>query len=104
MVARVAISSMPQEARKVLLKLARNDGQSLTVKQVENSGVGSRHTAERAMEAMDRLGVMKFEKAGPGKASRLSIRPEWTWCMAEDFRALLLEGTTWQESGAETES
>ena len=115
MVARVAISSMPQEPRKVLLALARNEGQPLTVKQVENSRVGSRHTAERVMQALDQLGVMKYEKQGTGKASRLSIRPEWAWCMAQDFRALLLEGQpgknrgmrlnneplTWQKLGGE---
>ena len=102
MVAQVAISSIPQEPRRVLLALARKEGQPLTVKQVENTGVGSRHTAERVMEVLDQLGVMKFEKEGTGKVSRLSIRPEWAWCMAGDFRSLLLEGTTWQESGGES--
>ena len=101
MVARVAISSIPHEPRKVFLALAKNEGLPLTVKQVENSKVGSRHTAERVMEALDQLGVMTFEKDGTGKASRLSIRPEWAWCMDEDFRALLLDGTTWQEMGVE---
>lgn len=101
MVARVVVSSIPQEPRKVLLALARNEGQPLTVKQVGETGVGSRHTAERAMVTLDQLGVMKFEKEGTGKAARLSIRPEWSWCMDADFRALLLEGTTCQESGVE---
>jgi len=101
MVAKVAVSSIPQEPRKVLLALAKNEGQPLTVKQVENTGVGSRHTAERVMEALDQLGVMKFGKEGTGKVSSLSIRPEWAWCMAGDFRSLLLEGTTWQVLGAE---
>ena len=101
MVVRVAISSIPQEPRKVFLALAKNGGQSLKVKQVESTGVGSRHTAERGMKALDRLGVMKFVSEGTGKAAHLSIRPEWAWCMDEDFRALLLEGTTWQELGVE---
>ena len=101
MVARVAVSSVPQGRRNVFLALAKNEGQPLTVKQVENTGVGSRHTAERVMGALEQLGVMKFEKEGTGKAARLTIRPEWSWCMAEDFRALLLEGTTCQESGVE---
>jgi hypothetical protein len=83
--------------------MANNEGQALTVKQVERAGLGSRHTAERAMQALDQLGVMKFEKGVIGKPSRLSIRPEWAWCVAEDFRALLLEGRTWQKSGDETE-
>lgn len=103
MVARVTLSSIPQERREVLLAMANNEGQALTVKQVERAGLGSRHTAERAMQALDQLGVMKFEKGVIGKPSRLSIRPEWAWCVAEDFRALLLEGRTWQKSGDETE-
>ena len=102
MVARIAVSSIPQEPRKVLLALAKNEGRPLTVKQVESTGVGSRHTAERVMDALDQLGVMMFEREGNGKASRLSIRPEWAWSMEEDFRSLLLEGTTWQEMGVET--
>jgi hypothetical protein len=102
MVVRVAISSMPQEPRKVLLALARNEGQPLTVKQVGETALGSRHTVERGMKALDQLGVMKYENEGTGKAAHLGIRPEWAWCMAEDFRSLLLEGTTWQEMGVET--
>lgn len=92
MVIRVTLSSIPQERRKVLQALASNACQALTVKQVEDAGVGSRHTAERVMEDLDRLGIMKFETEGTGKAARLIIRPEWAWCMAEDFRALLSQG------------
>ncbi len=82
---------------------ASNQGDLLTVAQVEEATGVSRHTAERIMEDLDWLGVMKLEKEGVGKPSQLSIRPEWEWVVSGDFGALLVEASTWQKSGGESQ-
>ncbi len=91
MIVQVTLSSMPAERRAVLVAMAWNNGEPLTVTQVmEVTRVKAPHTAEGYMEELDWLGIMKFEKQGVGKPSQLSIRPEWAWCMAKDFAPLLL--------------
>ena len=90
MIAQVALSSIPVHRTAVLVAMARNNGEPLCVKQVEEATGVSRHTAEMYMEEMDWLRVMKFDKEGVGKPSQLSIRPEWDWCMSASFAPLLL--------------
>ncbi len=102
MIAQVTLSSIPAERQAVLVALAKNDEEPLTVRQVEEATGVTRHTAENLMKDLDRLGVMTFEKDGDGKPSHLSIRPEWSWCMAKDFAPLLLGTATWQKSGGES--
>jgi hypothetical protein len=101
MIAQVTVSSIPAERRAVLLALAKNEGKSLTVSQVEDATQVTRHTAERVMEELDWLGIMRFHKEGNGKPSTLSIKPEWAWCVSEHFSPFLLGTGTWQKSGDE---
>ena len=90
MVAQIAISSMSEKRRTVLLAFAKNEGESITVKQVENAVGRSRHTAESYMAEMEWLGFASFQTPGNGSASFLSINPDWVWSMEEEFRSLLL--------------
>jgi len=99
MIAQVTVSSIPLERRAVLLALAKNGRKPLTVNQVEEVTGVSRHTAERIMQDLDWLGVMRFNKEGDGKASSLAIRSEWAWCVSEKFAPFLLGTMTWQKSG-----
>ena len=103
MIAQVTLSSMPAERKAVLVARARNQGDLLTVAQVEEATGVSRHTAERIMEDLDWLGIMKFEKEGVGRPSQLSIRSEWEWIVSGDFGALLVKASTWQKSGGESQ-
>jgi len=89
-VAQITLSSIPTRRRAVLYTMAEHEGQPLTVAQVEQATKVSRHTAESTMEELATLGVMDYRKDCTGKASTLAIKPEWAWCMKEDFRALLL--------------
>lgn len=99
MIAQVMISSIPAERRAVLLALANNEGKPLTVSQVEDATQVSRHTAEGIMKDLDWLGMMRFSKEGSGKASTLSIKPSWAWCVEEKFAPYLLGAGTWQKTG-----
>ncbi len=102
MIAQVTLSSIPAERRAVLRAMAKEDGEPLTVDQVQGATEVSRHTAERYMHDLDRLGVMTFWNDGGNTPYFLSIRPEWAWCMAKDFAPLLLGTATWQKSGGES--
>ncbi|MDK2743469.1 MAG: hypothetical protein NDI90_11180 [Nitrospira sp. BO4] len=103
MVAQVALSSMPRDRRTIWMALARQEGRPLTVQQVATVLEVSRHTAEDRMTEMEWLGCMVFDKPGNGKESTLRVRPEWTWFVTGQGAGLLL-GTTWQNSGGESEA
>ena len=90
MIAQVTLSSMPERRRAVLLAFAKNGGEPLTVSQVESAAGVSRKTAGQYMDEMHWLGLATFEAEGTGKASHLVLKPEWAWCMGEDFVPLLL--------------
>ena len=89
-VAQVTISSIPFNRRAVLQLMAKQGGGPVTVSQVEKAAKVSRHTAEAMMRELEAIGLMDYQQAGQGKPSLLAIKPEWAWCMTEDFRGLLL--------------
>ncbi len=91
MVARITLSSIPIRRRAVLQLMAEEGGSPITVNQVKKATSVSRHKAEDIMREMEVLGLMDFQQDGTGKTASLTIKKEWAWCMAEDFRALLLE-------------
>ena len=98
-IAQVTLSSIPAERRAVLVGMAGNEGNPLSVRQVEEATGRSRHTCETIMAELDWLGIMKSEREGKGRPSLLTIRPDWNWVVTGDFAALLLKGATWQKSG-----
>jgi hypothetical protein len=90
LIARVAVSSMPTDAGKVLRALVESTNQSLTVKDVQTAlGVGHAETARGVMRDLDRRGVMEFKEGGTGKPALLKFGPKWAWCASSEFRALL---------------
>lgn len=100
LMANVAMSSIPQNRRSILLAMAENHGKPMTVHLVESALDVSRHTAEKAMEEMHWLGVAVFSKPGNGLTSTLSLNPEWDWFMSGEGRAYL-QAATWQKLGGE---
>ena len=101
-VVEVTLSSIPSKRRAVLLLMAEQGGKSVTVSLVEKATNVTRHTAEEIMREMETLGLMKVQHQGVGKPALLEIKTDWAWCMAADFRALLLKGVAWQESEVES--
>lgn len=89
-VAQITLSSIPVYRRAVLMAFARSEGKPLTVKQIEGAARVTRHTAEAIMDEMEWLGLAIHEKHGNGKPSFLTIKNEWTWCMAQEFRSILV--------------
>lgn len=83
LIGHIALSSIPERARAVLLALVKNDGARLTVKQVEQAARVSRHTAEEIMAEMEVRGFAKLDKRGNGKASYLVLDAEWQWVALE---------------------
>lgn len=98
-VAQVALSSMTDKRRAVLVTFAKNGGKPLTVKQVEAATGFTRHTAEAIMEEMAWLGLASNDRPGNGKPSRLTLKEEWAWCMDEQFRPVLLMGDLAKNGG-----
>ena len=106
-VARIALSSMPQERRRVIEAFALEGRKSdplpsnpISVTAVmKATEVGSDHTAARIMEDMDRLKVARYDKPGAGFKSSLSIKSEWEWCATGRERELILQATTLQQTG-----
>ncbi len=98
LVAEVASSSIPHNRRAILLAMAQNNGNPLSVQQVQTALGVSRHTAEKAMEEMHWLGIAVFGKPGNGLPSTLTLKAEWSWFMKDEGLAYL-QGTTWQNSG-----
>lgn len=99
MIGAITLSSMPHRRRNALLALVESSGNKISVEEVESVTGVSRHTAEEIMEDMSWLGIAKFEKPGTGKASYLSICPEWKWVTSGEFKELLLQGLSWQKTG-----
>lgn len=95
----VTLSSIPAHRRAVLVAFARNEGQPLTVKLIEVAANVARHTAEGIMEEMEWLGLASYDKPGNGKSSTLTLRPEWTWSMAQEFRSVLVQGDLAKNGG-----
>ncbi len=100
LIAQVALSSIPQNRRGVLLAMAKNQGKPVTVSEAEAALEVSRHTAESVMQEMHWLGVATLIKVGNGVASLLEIKSEWQWFMEGEGLAYL-QGTTWQKMGGE---
>lgn len=102
MVAQVALSSMPSDRRAIWRAMAQNQGQPLTVKQVSTALEVCPNTAQERMQEMAWLGSMVFDAPGQGKASTLSVHPDWAWFVTGEGAQLLL-GSTSQSSGDEPE-
>jgi len=101
-VARIALSSMPRERRRVIETFAGYEGIPISVTGVMRvTEVGSDHTADRIMREMDRLKVARYEKPGPGMKSRLSLHSEWKWCAEGRERELILQASPSQQKGDE---
>ena len=91
MIAKIALSSMPERRRAVLLAFAENEGKPLNVSHIQKTAGVSRHTAEQYMGEMQWLGLATFEAEGTGNASHLALNQEWAWCMGEEFLPLVLD-------------
>lgn len=102
MVAQVALSSMPSHRRALWIAMTQNQAQPLTVKQVSTALEVSPNTAQERMQEMAWLGPMVFDSPGQGKASTLSVHPDWVWFVTGEGGQLLL-GPTSQNSGDECE-
>ena len=108
-VARIALSSMPRERRGVIegFALEGRDRDPLPVAPItvaalmKATGVGSDHTVVRIMYDMEKLKFAWFHKHGIGKASWLTLNPEWEWCAEGRERELILQATTSQQTGDE---
>lgn len=101
LVARVAVSTMPPECRRVFVALVRKGGEPLTTAEAQAAlDVKHHQTAQRVMEELDRRGVVAYVMKGRGDAVR--FRDEWAWCNSPYFQTLLFgDGATCQNSGGE---
>ena len=95
----ITLSSVPAHRRAVLTAFARNEGLPLTVKQIAGATGVSRKTAEAIMEEMEWLGLATHEKNGNGKPSYLTLKQEWVWSMAPEFRSFLVQGDLAKNGG-----
>ncbi|BCA55951.1 hypothetical protein W02_30910 [Nitrospira sp. KM1] len=84
-VVQVALSSMPEKRRKILLAFKRNGGEALTVNQVKDALRVSPDTAKLAMQEMAWLGFALYEDYGNGVPHQLVVNPEWAWSMKDEF-------------------
>jgi len=93
-IARVTVSSMPDEA-STILKALISEGGRLTVAQVQKVlGVKSPGTARSRMGYMDTLRPFNFIEEGVGKTARLEFEPDFEWCASKDFRDFLQDNRT----------
>jgi len=99
MIARITLSSVAAERQAVLLAFVKHKGDPLTVEHVREATGVSRHTAEGVMEMMAWLGIAVYERPGEGRASLLTLKPEWAWIAQGEFAALLLEGAPGKNPG-----
>jgi hypothetical protein len=84
---RVAVMSMPPDARRLFLALVRYAPQPITVTQAQAAlGVGSHHTAKAAMEAFETRGIGVMADS----PDRLGFAPEFEWCAYPLIGDLLL--------------
>jgi hypothetical protein len=89
-VARIAISSMPTDMRKVLSALVHDGDGMVSVEDARAvSGVSHPETARRMLRAACDRGLGWFDESGPGTRAIFCFRPEWAWCGSPTFRDLL---------------
>jgi hypothetical protein len=80
---------MPTERKAVLTAFDEMDVEELTVSEVMDATGVSRHTAEKIMRQLERLGIMQFHQAGNGRPAHLSPVKGWKWCIEEPFVSVL---------------
>ena len=99
MIGWLTLSSMPASRRAVLVSLVCNSGEPVSAQDVVKTGNVSRHTAEVYMDEAHKIGLGRFQREGNGKASHLSVMPEWKDYVTGEMGRLLRRAATWQRSG-----
>jgi hypothetical protein len=89
LIGHVTVSTMPDRSSQIFRAMVE-EGKPLLVSKAQ-AILKAKHlqTIRTLMEKLDEGGVFEFQAKGTGRPAQLCFRPEWEWCMSEDFRELL---------------